>query len=233
MLKRRIYAAGKIRAFIRRGKDNQRDGKLKNSGKNKSVRFIPEPKKIIMNLAGAFILAFGMYNIHSVSGVTEGGVLGLTLLLDYHFGLSPAVTGFILTAACYIIGWRALGKSFVFYSAFACGGFSLFYFLCEQFPPVYPGIAQYPAAAAVIGALFVGIGVGLCVRAEGAPSGDDALAMSLSGITGVKIQYVYLISDLAVLLLSLTYIPLLRIIWSLVTVVLSGQVIGLVAGKQK
>ena len=85
-----------------------------------------------------------------------------------------------------------------------------------------------PLAASVLGALFVGIGTGVCVRAGGATSGDDALAMSISHVTGVRIQWVYLVSDLTVLGLSLTYIPLGRIAYSLLTVVLSGQIIGLI-----
>ena len=83
-----------------------------------------------------------------------------------------------------------------------------------------------PLLAAVAGALFIGIGAGLCIRAGGATCGDDALAMSLSHITKIPIQWVYLVSDLTVLGLSLTYIPAKRIIWSLLTVILSGQIIG-------
>ena len=37
--------------------------------------------------------AFGMYNIHALSGVTEGGVLGMTLLLEHWFSVSPALSG--------------------------------------------------------------------------------------------------------------------------------------------
>ena len=74
--------------------------------------------------------------------------------------------------------------------------------------------------------MFVGVGVGLCVRVGGAPSGDDALAMSMSKVTKVDIQWMYLITDLSVLALSLTYIPWQKIIYSLLTVVLSGQMIG-------
>ena len=93
-------------------------------------------------------------------------------------------------------------------------------------PPLWPQIAQRPLLAAVLGALFIGIGAGLCVRVGGATSGDDALAMSLSHLTKIPIQWLYLISDLTVLLLSLSYIPLGRIGYSLLTVILSGQIIG-------
>lgn len=183
-------------------------------------------KRIFLNLAGSAILSFGLYNIHSLSGVTEGGILGATLLLQHWFGISPAWSGLFMNAACYVFGWKILGREFVLQSAVAGGGFSLFYALSEFFPPLWPGIAGMPLAAAILGALFVGVGIGLCVRAGGAPGGDDALAMSLSHITGWNIKWPYLISDLIVLLLSLTYIPVERIGYSLLTVVLSGQIIG-------
>ena len=35
--------------------------------------------KCVLALAGSAILAFGLYNVHSFSNVTEGGVLGMTL----------------------------------------------------------------------------------------------------------------------------------------------------------
>ena len=184
---------------------------------------------------GSAILAFGLYNVHSISGVTEGGVLGLTLLLEHWFGISPSVSGLILNGVCYLLGFKLLGKEFIAYSVIAGGGVSLFYAIFEKFPPVYPQIADMPLLAAIVGSLFVGIGVGLCVRANSAPTGDDSLALSLSHLFKIGIQWVYLVSDLVVLLLSLTYIPLGKIAYSLLTVVLSGQLIGLIqkAGAKK
>lgn len=182
----------------------------------------------IIALLGSAILAFGLYNIHSISGVTEGGVLGLTLLLEHWFHISPAVSGFVLNLGCYVLGWKVLGKTFIAYSLVATGGFSVFYGIFEQFEPIFPQIAEMPFAASILGAIFVGVSAGMCVRVGGAPGGDDALAMSLSKTTHLDIQWVYLLSDLIVLLMSLSYIPLKRIAFSLLTVILSGQIIGLV-----
>ena len=170
--------------------------------------------------------AFGMYHIHSVSQITEGGVLGLTLLLDHRFSISPAISGFLLTGLCFLLGWKTLGKSFILYSLIAAAGFSSGYAVFQQFPRLFPQIAAYPLAASIAGGLFIGIGAGLCVRAGGATTGDDALAMSLSRITGWDIQWIYLFTDLSVLLLSLSYIPMEKILYSLLTVILSGQIIG-------
>ena len=188
------------------------------------------PKLKISNCIVAFLSsalqAFGMYNIHALSGVTEGGIFGLILLLDHWFGLSPAITSFVLNSSCYLLGWKTLGKSFVGYSLVAAFGYSVTYALCQQFPPLWPGIAEWPLLASILGALFIGVGAGICVRVGGATSGDDALAMSLSQILHLPIQRIYLASDLIVLALSLSYIPLRRIGYSLLTVILSGQIIG-------
>ncbi len=180
---------------------------------------------IIAFFANAF-LAFGLYNIHSVSGVTEGGIIGLTLLFEHHFSLSPAISGALMNGLSYILGAKILGKNFIIYSVSSAIGFSAGYAIFELFPPIYPAISITPLLASVAGAIFVGIGAGFSVRAGGATSGDDALAMSVSKLTGIGIQWVFLASDLAVLLLSLTYIPLSKIIYSLLTVVISGQLIG-------
>ena len=164
-------------------------------------------------LLGSAILAFGLYNVHALSNVTEGGVLGMTLLLQHWFGVSPAVSGFVMNVLCYAVGG---------------GGFSAFYALFERFPPLWPQLAELPWLAAVLGAVFVGVGVGLSVRAGGAPGGDDALAMVISHVTRLDVQWAYLATDLIVLLLSVSYIPLERLLCSLLTVALSGHLIVLV-----
>lgn len=157
----------------------------------------------------------------------------MTLLLQHWFHISPAVSGFFLNLICYVLGWRLLGKEFIAYSFIASSGFSAAYKICEMFDPLWPQLAEMPLLSALLGALFVGVGAGLCVRMGGAPSGDDALAMSLSKATSMNIQWAYLISDLTVLVLSLSYIPLRRIGYSLLTVILSGQIIGLLQRKPK
>lgn len=179
-------------------------------------------------LLGSVIQAIGIYNIHSLSNVTEGGTLGLTLLIHHWFHISPAISSLFLNLACYALGWRTLGKEFIGYSLVSICIYSVSYGICELFPPLWPEIAQFPLLAAVVGALFIGIGAGLCVRAGGATAGDDALAMSFSHLLGWPIERIYLVSDLTVLLLSLSYIPVKRIAYSLLTVVLSGQIIGII-----
>lgn len=64
-----------------------------------------------------------------------------------------------------------------------------------------------------------------CRRRAG---GDDALAMTLHEVLHQPIERIYLASDLIVLALSATYLPLNRLACSLLTVILSGQLLGLI-----
>lgn len=185
-------------------------------------------KSCIIVILSSVFLAFGLYNVHSLSGVTEGGVIGLNLLLEHWFHISPSVTNFVASTICYLLGWKLLGRIFIVYSAGATVSFSVAYGIFEQFEPLWPQLYDMPLLAAVIGAIFVGVGTGVCVREGGAICGDDALAMCISHITHLKIVWVYLISDLVVLGLSVTYIPLNRIGYSLLTVIISGLTIGLI-----
>ena len=189
---------------------------------------------IVLVLSSAF-LAFGLYHVHSLSGVTEGGALGLNLLLEYWFKISPSITNLVVNIVAYFIGWRLLGRKFIIYSTVAAVSFSVFYRIFECFPHIYPDLYKMPLVAAIIGAVFVGVGTGIAIRFGGAICADDAIAMSISHVTGLKIEWVYLISDMTVLGLPLTYIPLTRIMYSLLTVVLSGQIIGFIQriGKKK
>ena len=184
------------------------------------------PDCVALVVLGSFIQALGVSSIHAFSHVTEGGTLGLELLLYHWLGISPAISSILLNGICYAIGWRVLGGSFLAYSGIAVGVYSLSYALLEPFAPLWPGLITSPLACAVLGAVFVGLGAGISMLGGGAPGGDDALAMSLNKHFGWSVELVYLVGDLSVLLLSLSYIPLEKILYSLLTVVLSGQIVG-------
>lgn len=175
---------------------------------------------------GAFILAFGLYNIHAQAGITEGGILGTTLLLLHWLHISPSISEIVLDILCYAIAFKTLGKGFAKNALISTCFYSFFYFLLERFPPLLPDLSQHLLLASVLGGLFVGCGVGLVVRAGGACGGDDALALTLSHYSKWPVSRCYLITDLTILLFSLSYIPWQNIIFSLITVTISSNLIG-------
>ena len=174
---------------------------------------------------GAMLCSFGIYNIHRRVDITEGGILGLMLLVEHWFGISPALITPVLDGLCYVLAFRVLGGQFIKMSVLSTLCVSAFFRLWELFPPLLPNLSAYPLLAAVAGGLFVGLGVGLIVRQGGSCGGDDALALTIAHVTRWRLSRAYLFTDLTVLALSLSYIPVRRIVYSLVTVLVSSLLI--------
>ena len=179
---------------------------------------------------GCAILTFGMHNIHQVVDITEGGVLGGILLLNHWFGIDASIASPVLDVVCYTVGLFVLGAGFLGWSAVSSVLLALFYALWESLPHMLPDLSAYPLVAAVLGGVFVGVGAGLVVRCNASAGGDDALALSIHKVTGLKLARCYLFTDLSVLLLSLSYIPITKIVFSLVTVFISSPLIDFVVG---
>lgn len=182
-------------------------------------------KKVVLIIIGSMICSFGIHNIHQRTNITEGGIFGLMLLLEHWFNISPAYITPVLDFTCYLIAFRFLGSRFIKTSIFSTLCISAFYKLWEAFPPMLPDLSDHPLIAAVLGGIFVGVGVGLVVRQGGSAGGDDALALTISHVSKWHLSSSYLFTDITVLLMSLSYIPLMRIIFSLITVTISSNII--------
>ena len=162
-------------------------------------------KHIILILLGSLILSFGIYNLNYQNNITEGGVLGLLLLLKNLFNIELSVANLIIDTALLIMAYKFFGKQFLIYSIIATFSFSTFYEVFESIGPLIP-VLNSKFIVTILSGLFVGVGVGIIVRNGAAAGGDDALAMVISKITSLNIGNVYMIGDVAVLMLSLTYL---------------------------
>ena len=147
------------------------------------------------------------------------------LLIEHWLSISPAYITPLLDIACYALAFKFLGVNFIKLSIIATLFISGFYKLWELFPPMLPNLSAYPLIAAILGGIFVGVGMGLIVRQGGSGGGDDALALTISHTLRWKLSRSYLLTDIVVLGLSLTYISVTRIVFSLVTVTVSSHLI--------
>ena len=187
-------------------------------------------KRLFWLVLGTAILSFGIHNIHQRAAITEGGVIGLVLLMNHWLGIPASIASPLLDFICYVLAFKFLGLDFILAAAVASVSLAGFYRLWESFPPMLPDLTPWPLAAALLGGVFVGIGVGIIVRQGSSSGGDDALALVIHQLTGWKLARSYLFTDLVVLGASLSYIPARRIAFSLVTVTVSSLLIDWVQG---
>lgn len=178
-------------------------------------------------LLGSLILAFGFYNFYYLYNITEGGVLGLLLLLKNLFDIQPSIANLIIDGILLLVGYRFFGKNFLIYSVIASISFSVLYGCFEFIGPILPKIPSM-LISTILAGVSVGVGVGIIVRAGGAAGGDDALALVIAKTTSLNVGQVYLICDITILLLSLIYLSAFDVFYSLIAVTISGKVIDLI-----
>ncbi|GAA3653751.1 YitT family protein [Asaccharospora irregularis] len=178
-------------------------------------------------ILGSTILAFGVYNFYYLNNITEGGVLGLLLLLKNLFNIEPSIANIIIDGGLLLIGYRFFGKKFFIYSLIASLSFSGLYRIFEAIGPLVPQ-SNSMLLSTILAGLTVGIGVGIIVKAGCAAGGDDALALVISKTTSLHVGQVYLLTDIIVLLLSLLYLSVFDVFYSLIAVTISGKVIDFI-----
>lgn len=181
-------------------------------------------KTLGLILLGSLILAFGFYNFYYLNNITEGGVLGLLLLLKNLFNIEPSVANIIIDGLLLLLGYKFFGKKFFIYSIFASISFSIMYNWFEYIGPILPKIDSM-LLSTILAGISVGIGVGIIVKAGAAAGGDDALALIISKFTSLHVGQVYMLGDISILLLSLLYLSVFDVFYSLIAVTISGKVI--------
>lgn len=190
-------------------------------------------RKYLSIICGAAIIAFGMFHIHARCAISEGGVLGLVLLFRYWLHLSPAIGNFVIDMIALVAGTILLKNNFLKDSLVATFSYSLCYRFLEYTGPMFPDISAYPAWAAILGGCFVGFGTILIVRHGCAAGADDTFALIAHAKTHMKLSTYYFMSDFTILLLSMTYIPPKRILWSFLSVTVSSGLIAIFCPEPK
>lgn len=187
-------------------------------------------RNIAFALLGSAIIAFATYNIHANSNIPEGGIIGLSLIIEYFTGVSPAISNLIMNTLCCLMAWRLMGTKYIVNASIATIGFSVFYALFSLFPPVIPDISEYPLLATLIGAILIEVGTGITLRFGSAPSGDHALTMALVRRGGLDFGWVNFLRDFVVIFASLSYVddPYL-VVYSLLIMTFTAPIVELIA----
>ncbi|GEP83861.1 membrane protein [Staphylococcus piscifermentans] len=185
-------------------------------------------KKTVRDLAlvvfGSFVFSAGV-NTFIISGkLGEGGVTGLAIVLYYAFHLSPGITNFVLNAILIVIGYKFLSKRSMFLTIIATVLISVFLGLTESWHIETGNVV----VNAVFGGSCVGLGIGVIVLAGGTTAGTTILARLAHKYLDVSTSYALLFFDLIVVAISITVIPLDKILVTIISLYIGTKVMEFV-----
>lgn len=105
------------------------------------------------------------------NSIAPGGLTGIATIFNYLWGWPVGITSMALNLPLFIIGFKAMGRVFVFRSLVATFLFSACIDLI-QLPPLTDDILL----GSVYGALALGVGLGLILRGGATTGGSDMVA---------------------------------------------------------
>ncbi|MEF3301773.1 YitT family protein [Paenibacillus sp. GYB003] len=181
---------------------------------------------------GTAIYAFGLHYFVISNELMEGGVTGISLLLNYALGWPVSVTTLALNVPLFIIGWKTIGKSAMLNTIFGAVMLSLFLRAMELLIGrgwIVPFRSEHDFFLATLYAgLTLGIGLGIVFRFGGTTGGTDIIASLLSKTRGWSIGQVILGVDVLVIGTSLLYIPKEKVLYTLVAVFVASRTIDFI-----
>jgi len=123
-------------------------------------------------IIGSLFVAISINFFISSHSLSFGGVTGLSLIVREIFGIPINVFYFILSLSLLLIGGIKKGKDFFLKTLFATIAISFI------FIPLTKNIQveSHIIVAAICGAVFLGLGVGIILRHGGSTSGPDLIA---------------------------------------------------------
>lgn len=178
----------------------------------------------ILIVLGSFVgaLAYPLYLVPNL--IAPGGVTGIATVLFYLFTWPVGLTSLLLNVPLFIIGYRSMGRVFVFRTLIATLLFSVLIDLL-RFPPM----TDDPLLASIFGGIFLGTGLGLILRGGATTGGTDLLARVVHRrFSGISVGIILLAFDCAVILLAGSTMSVEHAMYSMISVFVSSKVLDTV-----
>ncbi|WP_368654456.1 YitT family protein [Ornithinibacillus sp. 4-3] len=181
-------------------------------------------RDILLIIIGSLIFAIGINYFAIPNRLSEGGVIGLTIITYYLFEWSPGIVNFILNAFLLAIGYKFFSKRTVYYTIVSIIATSTFLHFDVD---IGLGVNGDTLLAALFAGVAVGIGLGCIFRAGGTSGGSAILAQLANQFLGWSLGKGMLVIDIVVIAGSAFIIGQEKAMYTLVSVYVGAKVIDI------
>jgi uncharacterized membrane-anchored protein YitT (DUF2179 family) len=143
----------------------------------------------------------------------DGGVTGISMLLDYIFDWPLALLIPAINLPFVVLAYFQLGLKFAVKTVIAIAGLSL----CLTFFP-YPDVTPDKLLTAVFGGFFIGLGIGLAIRGEAVLDGTEIAALLVSrNVSFLRVSDVILILNVIIFTAAVFFLGIEPASYSILT----------------
>ncbi|MCI8404373.1 MAG: YitT family protein [Clostridia bacterium] len=178
----------------------------------------------LMITVGAGLAAFAIEEFLIPSTILDGGITGISMILDKITPLQMSVFIIMLNLPFLIIGFKQLGRAFFIRGIY---GMILFSVLLEVFHE-FANVTETELLAVVFGGILLGAGVGLVLRYGGCLDGTEIIALLISKKTSFSIGQIILGANIIIYMAAGILFGWDRAMYSLLTYFITFKVIDVV-----
>lgn len=163
--------------------------------KNKHNKYFKIISRIFFMTLGSVLAAVALEIFLIPNNVIDGGVTGISIILNHLTKLPIGLFIFILNLPFLIVGYKQIGKTFAMSTSYSVTILSIGVTILHPVDSITKDILL----ASVFGGILLGIGVGLIIRNGGSLDGTEIIAIILDRTTGFSIGEIVMFFNLFIL----------------------------------
>ena len=175
-------------------------------------------------LAGIFSAAFGLKGFLLSSNFIDGGVTGVSMLINKVSGVSLSIVLPLVNLPFIVVGYRQMGRAFAVRSTLGIAGLAGA-LAVVPFPDVTPDLLL----TAVFGGFFIGAGIGLAVRGGAVLDGTEIAALLVSKRSDLlKVGEVILMFNVVLFVAAMSLLGVEPALYSILTYLAAAKTLDFV-----
>ncbi|WP_241518449.1 YitT family protein [Bacteroidetes bacterium endosymbiont of Geopemphigus sp.] len=174
---------------------------------------------------GVVSAAFGMESFLLPNSFIDGGITGISLLLDK---ITPPFWSLqfflvILNIPFIILALRQIGKGFALRTLFAILALALVLTFID-----FPLVTKDKLLASVFGGFFLGAGIGLAIRGGGVLDGTEVFAVYVSRNISLSVSDVIMLINVVIFLVAAMILSVESALYSILTYLIASKTIDFI-----
>lgn len=179
--------------------------------------------RIVVVLVSCLIGSVSVNNFLTPAHILAGGITGVSQLIHHYVHIIGVGTLFFLfNIPLFIIGYRFLGRKFIFLTGLAILGFSVF----TDAVKLHFATPHDPLLMGLYGGVLGGLSSGLVIRVGGSMGGTDILSIVVHRLTGRSVGSTGFFLNAIVVLLSMFVFGIPAGMYTLVSMFTSSRVVN-------
>lgn len=183
-----------------------------NRRKLAAIHLRQRARNTVLTFLGVGLACFGLKGFLVPNGFIDGGVTGISLLLNHISGVPVSLWLVLFNIPFIIIGYKQIGKSFAFRTLIAVAALSAAIYFID-----FPVITHDKLLISIFGGFFLGAGIGFAMRGGAVLDGTEIVAVYANRRSSFSVGDIILIINILIFLWAAFILGVEAALYSILT----------------